>query len=323
MKIRVHTYISLTLLLVFFFPGRWLFAQEKKTPAITPYTIETTYSKLKKHYPDITPIQPVISDSVLTLKNLTYRITPTSNLKLDVCMPTWAPDEKFPVVLLVHGGGWISGSKENQLMMAQHLAKKGYIGIAVAYRLSTEAPYPAAVLDIKSALQWIRNHADEYHADGSKIAILGASAGAQLATLVGVTGNNPLYDTGNTTNTAVQAIVNVDGIVSFIHPDAEEGEIAGLWLGGSKEENPTNWKEASPLEYVSDTAPPTLFINSSMPRFHAGRDDMVQKLNTYHIYSEVHTLDGSPHSFWLMHPWFLPTVNYTVVFLDKILKSNP
>lgn len=318
----VNKPIFILLILAGMCSALWLNAQENTLPTLSPYTIETTYSKLKKHYPEITPIQPLVSDSVLTLRNLSYRITPTSTLQLDICLPLANKTEKNPVVLLIHGGGWASGSKENELIMAQYLAKNGYIGMAVGYRLSPEAKYPAAVLDIKSAIQWIRDHAKEYKADTDNIAILGASAGAQLATLVGVTPNNPIYNTGSKTDTSVKAIVNVDGIVSFIHPEAQESTYAAYWLGGSQTENPNNWREASPLEYVNANTPPTLFINSSMPRFHAGRDDMIKLLDGYHVYSEVHTLEDSPHSFWLMNPWFKPTLNYTVAFLDKILKPK-
>src|SRR5690606_12016167 len=120
----------------------------------------------------------------------------------------------------------------------------------------------------------------------------------------------------------VQAIVNIDGIVSFIHPEAAaEGEIAGLWLGGLKDENPKNWKEASPLEYIDKNTPPTLFINSAQPRFHAGRDDMVKILDEHGICSEVHTVPDTPHSFWLVHPWFETTVTNTVEFLNKVFKD--
>ena len=98
-------------------------------------------------------------------------------------------------------------------------------------------------------------------------------------------------------------------------------QVAGLWLGGLRDENFKNWKEASPLEYVGENTPPTLFINSSRPRFHAGRDDMVKILNENGIYSEIHTLEDAPHSFWLLEPWFQPTLDYTVSFLNKIFNE--
>ena len=160
--------------------------------------------------------------------------------------------------ILIHGGGWISGSKENQRIMAQHLAENGFVAITASYRLSREAPYPAGVIDLKDALRWMKLNSEKYHVDTQKIAVLGTSAGAQLATLVGVTPNSEIYnEKDEKISSEVQAIVNIDGITSFIHPDAEESEIAGLWLGGLRNENPKNWKIPQNYEHFSWSTLPT------------------------------------------------------------------
>jgi len=285
-----------------------------------PYTIESTYQKLKKKFPFITPIEPLKSEKITYKENIVYKKTNTSKLKLDVYLPKDNHKKLFPAVLLIHGGGWLTGSKENERSMAQHLALNGYVGISVSYRLGFEAPYPAGINDLKDAIVWMRKHAKKYHINPDKIAVLGASSGAQMATLIGVTPNSSKYKLNNHVSDEVQAIINIDGITSFIHQEAEEGAMATIWLGGSKKENWKNWKEASALEYVNEQTPPTLFINSAQPRFHAGRDDMISILNKYHIYNETHTIPDSPHSFWLMHPWFEMTLSYTVNFLNSVFK---
>ena len=301
--------------------GQSTFAQKKVE--VRPYTISTTVEKYKKDYPFIKPIKPLISERINAEEDIVYKETAISKLKLDIYRPVFSAEEKAPAILLIHGGGWISGSKENQRIMAQNLAENGFLAITVAYRLSQEAVYPAGVIDLKDAIRWIKSNAKAYNIDSDKIAVLGTSAGAQLATLVGVTANSETYnEQDEEISSEVQAIVNIDGIVSFIHPEASaEGKVAGLWLDGSRDENPKNWKEASPLEYVDKNTPPILFINSSRPRFHAGRDDMIKILNENNIYSEVHTLKDSPHSFWLLQPWFQPTLAYIVSFLNKIFKE--
>ncbi|MBD0823734.1 alpha/beta hydrolase [Aestuariibaculum marinum] len=303
------------------------FAQKKED--YKPYAIENTFQKLKKSYPNISAITPLVSDSIIYCEDITYKKTETSKLKLDIYRPkSQNKKETFPAVLLIHGGGWLVGSKDNQRIMGQHLAQHGYVGISVSYRLGFEATYPAAVNDLKEAIIWIKKHAKKYHINPEKITVLGASAGAQLATLVGVTPNSSLYSTHSKISNEVQAIVNIDGIVSFIHPEAAaeskpgKASMAGIWLNGEKEENFKLWKEASPLEYVNSQTPPTLFINSSHARFHAGRDDMLHILNKHNIYNETHTLKESPHSFWLANPWFDTTLNYTVNFLNKVLKHE-
>lgn len=299
-------------------------AQEK--PTFKPYSVATTFKKLKKKYPFITPIEPVFSNKIICKENVVYKKINKIKLKLDIYYPSNNKQKKFPAVLLIHGGGWLTGSKENQRIMAQNLTLHGYVAITVSYRLGLEATYPAAVNDIKDAIIWAKQKAKKYHINTTKIAILGASAGAQLATLVGVTPNNILYNVHKEISNNVQAIVNIDGIVSFIHPEAAaeskkgKASMAGIWLNGEKEENFKIWKEASPLEYVDKNTPPVLFINSSYDRFHAGRDDMIKILDSYNIYYKTFTLKNSPHSFWLVNPWFDETLTYVVDFLDINLK---
>lgn len=308
-------------LIVFFCFGLNVHAQEKHE--VKPYSIETTYEKLKKDYPFVKSIEPLVSDKIQVKENLVYKNISERELTADVYLPNEGDNRKYPAVLLIHGGGWLTGSKENQRVMAQHLAANGYVAVTASYRLGTEAKYPAGVLDLKDALKWMRDNAEEFQIDNDKIAVLGSSSGAQLATLLGVTPDSELYKTKNgQISDEVQAIVNVDGIVSFVHPEAEEGWMAATWFGGSEDEKPDTWKEASPLEYVDTETPPTLFINSSYPRFHAGRDDMTEILSKNNIYYEVHTLENSPHSFWLMQPWFERTLNLTVKFLDKVFKNS-
>ncbi|MPS74459.1 MAG: alpha/beta hydrolase [Chryseobacterium sp.] len=283
------------------------FSQEIERPKAQPYTIETTYEKLKKKYTFIQPLDLEFPKNIKVKKDILYKTRNGKSLLADIYFPE-NPDKKYPGIILVHGGGWISGSKENEKFLAQELASKGYVAMAVNYSLSDVAKYPAGVEDIEDALKFLKKHHKEFSLNKKKMAIGGNSAGAQLATLVGV-------------KNKVQAIVNIDGIVSFIHPESEEGTYAAYWLGATKVQDFQIWKEASPLEYVGKRTPSTLFINSSQPRFHAGRNDMMKLLKSYNIPTEFHEIKDSPHSFWLVQPWFDETLRYTVDFLDKVLKN--
>lgn len=282
-------------------------SQTVERPKAQPYTIESTYEKLKKNYPFIRPLNLEFPENVMATRNIEYKNSGGKILQADIYHP-FTFGQKYPGIILVHGGGWISGSKENERFLAQELASRGYVVMAINYSLSDDAKYPAAVEDIEDALKFLKKHHKEFLLNKRKIAIGGNSAGAQLATLVGV-------------KNKIQAIVNIDGIVSFIHPESEEGTYAAYWLGATKSQSFQIWKEASPLEYVNKKTPPTLFINSSQPRFHAGRDDMIRKLEQYNIPTEFHEIKDSPHSFWLVQPWFDETLKYTVEFLDKVLKK--
>jgi acetyl esterase/lipase len=154
---------------------------------------------------------------------------------------------------------------------------------------------------------------------------LGCSAGAQLAGLVGLT-----YGTDGTdisTQNPIRAIINIDGVMDFVEIRSRENSYsgkltaAGRWFGGGYDEKPQLWKAASPVYYVTDHSPPILFLNSSQPRFHAGRDEVIEKLHSYSIYSEVHTFDDAPHCFWLFDPWFEKTGMLVVQFLKKTLSN--
>ncbi|GAA4453322.1 hypothetical protein GCM10023189_18180 [Nibrella saemangeumensis] len=299
----------------------------------TSFTVHSAYSKAKKTHPDIRIAAPALPPTVQANLNVVYCNQNGRDLHIDAFYPVNQSTNRnqLPAVLLIHGGGWRSGDRSQQIPMAQQLATNGYVAVTAEYRLSTEALYPAAVHDLKAAIRWLRTNAREYNIDPDRIAILGCSAGGQLAALLGTTGNRKELE-GTSCHTeqssAVQAIVDVDGVLAFIHPESGEGDdsrstsAATYWFGASKTEKPKLWHEASALTYVDKSTPPILFLNSSVDRMHAGRDDMIGKLNALGIYSEVHTFADAPHPFWLFHPWFEPTVSYTVNFLNKVFSKK-
>jgi pectinesterase len=304
-------------------------------PKDTAYTPYSAWVKIKKDYPNVTRVYPNLPEGVKAEHNIVYATLPDTpygkrNLHMDVFRPD--KGEKLPALVMVFGGGWRTGSKEAQVPMAQQIAEKGYVTAAIEYRLSPEALYPAAVYDIKAAIRFLRANADKYDIDPNRIAITGSSAGGQLAALVGFTGEVEKFegDLGNNNvSSKVQAIIDMDGILDFTTPSESLGDntpgkhSAGYyWFGASLKDARDKWVEASPMIYTGEDSPPILFINSAQPRFHAGRDSVISVLNTFDIYSEVHTIPNSVHSFWQVHPWFEETVGYMVNFLDRILKKE-
>ena len=311
------------LLFVMFFVSAMALAQQP-IPRDTSFTIQSTFAKEKKYRSYIEIARPEMSDGVVFLKNQVYKKLGERELTADVYYPQKKIKGNYPGVVLIHGGGWRSGDKSQNAAMAIALANAGYVAVCVEYRLSLEAKFPEAVYDIKSAIRWMRANSKKFNLDANKIASLGMSAGGQLATLVGFTSFNKAYEDsiGNPKqSSAIQAVVNIDGTLSFHHSESREGNATSFWLNGTYEENPKVWEAASPLDQVSKNAPPIVFINSSIPRYHAGRDDLIKQLNAFHIYSEVHTLEDTPHPFWFFHPWFTPTVNHALDFLDKVFNK--
>ncbi|MGI4864970.1 MAG: alpha/beta fold hydrolase [Janthinobacterium lividum] len=300
-------------------------------PRDTSFTVYSAFSKAKKQYPDISIARPPVPATIRQQANLTYCTLGSRALHAEVCYPTKKRRGGYPAVLFVHGGGWRSGERSQHLPMAQQLAARGYVTMLPEYRLSTEALYPAAVLDLKAALRWLRAHAKTYNIDTTRVAVWGFSAGGQLAALLATTNGDATLEGTTcypTHSSRVQALVDVDGTLAFIHPESGEGNdskgpsAATYWFGATKTDRPDLWQQAGALSHVSASTPPTLFINSAVARMHAGRDDFAQQLDAYHIYHEAHTFPDSPHPFPLFNPWFQPTFDYTAAFLDKIFKGK-
>ena len=288
----------------------------------TSYTVFSTYNKEIKKFPFIEIVKERKYKNLDFSLDIVYNSLDSRELHLDAYYKKGKKPQ--PAVILIHGGGWKSGNKSQMKIFAQEIASKGYSCFTIEYRLSPEAQYPAAIFDVKNAIKYIKANAQKFNVNPDKVAVLGCSSGGQMAALIGTTNNNLEFEStsGINENASVQAIIDIDGILAFKHPESEEGKVASLWLGGSYEEKPEFWKQASALNHVSASTPPILFINSDMPRFHAGRTDMISKLNYYHIYCEVKNISNSPHSFWFFNPWFQPMVKYTVDFLDKIFKNK-
>jgi pectinesterase len=300
-------------------------------PRDDSFTAASAFEKEHARFPFIRIAEPRLPVSVTERRNIVFALRGARKLHLDILHPQSGTD--YPGVLMVHGGGWRSGDRSMEIPLAQQLAARGYVAVAVEYRLSPEARYPAALHDIKAALRWLRAHAAEYGVDPRRIAISGESAGGQLAALTGYTGDIVKLEGSSGDggySSRVQAVIDIDGILDFTSEEARTHEddpaknpsSAGAWFGGRYAEQRELWHEASPLYYVNAATPPTLFINSSIPRFHVGRDAVVEKLKQHGIYSEVHTFPDTPHPFWLFHPWFEPTVEVMVQFLDKIFKEK-
>jgi acetyl esterase/lipase len=276
--------------------------------AAEAYTAQTTYAKLAPRFPGI-EIASSAADGVLVRRNIVY----SKALQLDLYLPQQR-DASVPGIVYVHGGGWRSGTRDNLAPMAIRMARRGYAGVTVSYRLSGEARYPAAVDDVRAAVQWMQAHGAQYGIDPKRVIVAGASAGGQIASLVGVT------------TAGVRAVVNIDGLSDFTSPEALRHEddpakhpsAAGAWFGGRYAEKSALWREASPTFYVGPATPPMLFIGSGEARFSVGREAMVEKLKSHAIACKVVVFPGTPHSFWLFDPWLDPTIDAMAAFLGQL-----
>ncbi|MCU4158017.1 alpha/beta hydrolase [Carboxylicivirga sp. A043] len=280
----------------------------------TSYTVHSTYQKLIKNHPEI---QMAVADTfgINTVGNQVYQSYGNRSLHYDWFSPEDEQQAK-PLVILVHGGGWRSGDKSMLAPLASQLAHSGYLAACIEYRLSTEAIYPAAVNDIEAAIAYFYQEAAALGVDTNRVVLLGCSAGATLASLVATTAMP---------NT-IAALINIDGVVDFTDPNEsgkdnnpEKPSAAAQFFGCTYTQCPSLWKEGSAINYLHPQMPKCLFLNSSVPRFHAGREPFLQYLNQHQIVNQVHTIHDSPHSFWLFQPWFDGSVDVMINFLDSVL----
>jgi acetyl esterase/lipase len=170
-----------------------------------------------------------------------------------------------PVIVQIYGGAWQRGEPANDTAFAARLASRGHVVFAIDYRHAPEWKWPAQLDDVRAALGWVRSHAAEYGGDASNLVLFGRSAGAQLAVVAG------LQDPG------VTAIISFYGPVDLTNgwrypprPDPIGSRaVLEAFLGGTPDELPDRYREASPITYVSARAPRTLLIYGS-------RDHIVQ-----------------------------------------------
>lgn len=194
-------------------------------------------------------------------------------LQMDIMMPKGA-ETRRPLVIWWHGGGWALGNRKPMLPLVEVTASFGYVSATADYRLTTkDLRFPTPLHDVAAALRYLRSHADEYNIDPNKIVVGGESAGAHLALLVALVKDPELLGTEpyGDVSTDVMGVVNVYGPTDL--PQLYESKIAltckalKILMGGVPKDNLAAWKKASPIQYVTASAPPTLIVHGDADDF--------------------------------------------------------
>ncbi|HCB05583.1 MAG TPA: alpha/beta hydrolase [Nocardioides sp.] len=180
--------------------------------------------------------------------------------------------ENAPVLLQVHGGAWMLGKKEEQgVPLMQHLAAKGWICVAINYRLSPRDAWPAQVVDVKKAIHWIRQHIASYGGDPDYIAITGGSAGGHLTALTALTPHAREWQPGfEDADTSVQVAVPHYGVYDFAGSTGTKAavQLRDLFLAQwvmkqSWEDAPELYEDASPILRITPDAPDFFVIHGA------------------------------------------------------------
>ncbi|HEY2298263.1 MAG TPA: alpha/beta hydrolase [Jatrophihabitans sp.] len=176
-----------------------------------------------------------------------------------------------PVLLQIHGGGWVIGEKEQQgIPLMMRMAALGWTCVAINYPLSPKARWPQHIVAVKRAIAWIREHADEHGADTSFIAVTGGSAGGHLAALAALTANDPAFQPGfEEVDTRLQACVPNYGVYDFTDESGTRASKVRLrslvrrWVMASDARYPDDYHAASPLFRVHADAPPFFVLHGT------------------------------------------------------------
>jgi len=246
-----------------------------------------------------------LPDGVTGHPDLTYQTLPGYRpLKLDLFLPParFAKAGPRPMIVYVHGGGWIAGGPRRSAAYADwprvlaSIAAKGYVVASVAYRFSGETPFPAAIQDVKASIRWLRANAATYNIDPKRAAIWGQSAGGHLAALAGLSCNVAALEPGarvvpgasnvetvastaagsDQASDCVQAVVGWFGIYNFSTLKSLRGgattpitgpRIENIFLGCPQDDCTVAQRQfASPIAYVDRSDPPVLLMHGADDR---------------------------------------------------------
>lgn len=182
-------------------------------------------------------------------------------LALDVYEPDAATNA--PAVVLVHGGGFQFGARGELSRYALDLASEGYVVVDVEYRLAPAHTFPAALVDVKAAIEWTRTAGADYGIDPDRVAGMGYSAGANLVALAAATADDPAFepDAYPGTSSTLDAVVGLAGVYDLAVAASDGDDVPTTYLGVSPSEDPDRAELASPAAQAGVGFPPTLLLH--------------------------------------------------------------
>lgn len=272
-----------------------------------------------------TRVSTVVPNSVVKHADVVYAEHGERRMLLDLFLPKDAA-KPLPAVMVVHGGGWLNGSKEKFHGLSIALAQRGFAAAAVGYRLGGEAKFPAAIIDCNLATAFVRNNAEKYGIDPNRIGAVGGSAGGHLVGLMAAAGH---VDAFRSTDIKLQAAVVMAGPMELATgPVAQKSREnpaesnSNKWLGKTVDEAPDLYRLASPISHVSKNTPPMLFMTGEhdQPQRNVATRDLLRKAG---VDAQIAVYRFGRHGCWNQHPWFSVMVDDIDAFLSEKLKKEP
>ena len=252
-------------------------------------------------------------DGVRVISNLPYSEAGKRG-HLDIYLPAGEDAIKdAPVLLQVHGGAWTLGAKEHQgRPLMNRMAAKGWVCVAINYRLSPRDPWPAHIVDVKRAIAWIKDNIADYGGDPDYLTITGGSAGGHLTALAALTPGDPLLQPGfEDADTSVQAAVPFYGVYDFAGSTGlsnaigmRDGFLGPRVMQTTWDDSPELYEAASPILRITPDAPDFFVIHGELDTLVAVDQArlFVTELHRTSQKSVVYAeLPGAQHAFDVFH----------------------
>lgn len=202
-------------------------------------------------------------------KNIVFQEIDGKQVQADLYRPD--SDVELPIVVMIHGGAWMTGDKWNVVSHATEMAEAGFLVMAINYRLAPEFPWPAHQVDCQAALSWMAKHAQEWHGNLDRLGVWGYSAGGHLALMIALEQMPGLPE--------IKACV-AGGPPCDLDFIPLKSRLFSSFLGGSREECPDRYRSASPIHLLTADDPPLFF-------FHGDQDIVVPIENSKKMHEKV------------------------------------
>ncbi len=249
----------------------------------------------------------------------------------DDVMDIYVPDGDgpHPAVMFIHGGAWIGGSRSEFTDAAKRMARSGYVAATIDYRLVPDIVYPENVRDCTCALAFLRAHAAEYKIDPNRIAVWGYSAGAHLASLVGLSIEHPEHvpDCKAGKTGPPNAVIAGAGVYDLRD---EDSSLYRDYLGGGPDDRREHYANVSPIVHAAPNKPPFLFVVGTDDLFvreeqaHKMKDALAGHGNDATLFEVAgggHLLNSTIEGTWTLEESDLTTESWIVAkaFLDRTI----
>lgn len=280
----------------------------------------------------IIPNNPEMRGLVDLKANIPFA-NPGEELCLQLLKPMWSSGGNgFPLVVFIQGSAWTKPNQYWQLPQLSQLARRGFVVASVTHRSCWNTPAPAFLKDVKSAVRFLRAHAQEYDIDKERVCAWGTSSGGNTALLLGLTGGMPDFEEGDNLeeSSEVKCVVECFGPTDLVkmidnqYAENPRNEQNLLYALGGRDENTYHdvLNKISPINYVMpDKALPPMMI------LHGDADPVVLYEDSDAFYEKMtaagHEIDlvritGAPHE---GNFWSQPLLEMAFAFIEKHLKG--